>query len=153
GEAEEQVVLEGGAGVVGVGGLALAELRAAERVVGEKAAVERELEAALAARDDQAGVVDQLAAPEAGAELRPHVTLARDGEARAVVAPLEHDAIAERDLDGLAADLEPAALLLGTVDEPGEELASEEALGVDDGEEVLRHGRAPLPSSARRGTA
>src|SRR5262249_47178085 len=46
--------------------------------------------------------------------------------------------------------LDPAVALLDAVDEPGEELATEEALGLDDVEEILGHGCAS--TIGRRGT-
>src|SRR5690606_28553281 len=61
---------------------------------------------------------------------------------------LHDDAVAERELDHVVADREAAAFLLDAEQEPGEELAPEEALRLDDAEEVLLHQGTPAPSPA-----
>src|SRR4030095_12301010 len=64
GDAEEEIVLERGARVLLRAGVAIAELRAAEAVVREHAAVERHLPAALHSRDRHLRLVEELAIAE-----------------------------------------------------------------------------------------
>ena len=125
--------------------VAVAELRAAQRVVGEHAAVEAQLPAPLAARHRDARAVDELVAAQPGAELGAHVALVHQRQARVALALLlHHHAIAERHLDHVVADRQAAAVLLDAEQEPGEELAAEEALRLDDAEEVLLHQGTPV---------
>jgi hypothetical protein len=129
--------------------VAVAELRAAEAVVRQHAAVERQLPAALAADDRELRLVEELAAAEPGADLGPEVARAGDREARLVRARAGQDgAVAELQLDHVGVPGDAAAALFDRVDEPGEELATEEALRLDDGEEVLGHSYISSSSSA-----
>jgi len=98
--------------------------------------------------------IEELPAPEAGAHLGAEIARPRDREAR-LVGPRagERQAVAELELDDVAVALDPPPALLDGPDEPGEELPPEEALLLDDGEEVLLHSRASSGSSGSRGTS
>jgi hypothetical protein len=150
GEAEEQIVLEGGARVFLRADVAVAERRAAERLVGEEAAVERHLPAALAALEDQAGAVEELAAAEAGAQLGADVALAdeREARARSSVPPASTtDRRAGSRSPGRRARC--ARRPPRCADEPGEELAARKRLAWTTARKSFVHASALLEREVR----
>src|SRR5262249_378167 len=150
GEAEEEIVLECGARIFLHAPVAIAELRTAEAVIWEQPAVERELPAALAADDGDLRLVEQLAAAKARPAPPPEIASAGNRQARLVrTRSGEHDAIAELQFDHVGIARDPTATFFDRVHEPGEKLAAEKPLCLDDGEKVLGHSSsASSPSSS-----
>src|SRR5579883_2374045 len=80
GKAQEEVVLEGRTPILLCARVARSELGAAQALVDEQPAVERQLPAPLPARDHKPRAIEELAAAKPGADLGARVARAGDRE-------------------------------------------------------------------------